>query len=171
MKNLIFAITLILSINVCAQNEFENTNVFVRVYDLQGKKIGKGKILSISETSLQLNGKGEIPVSSIGSIKTKRSAGHNILVLAAVGGAAGGLVVAPFAGMAAYAATGVVYRVAGTAAVAIGAAAAIGEAIGSTTRSKKSKSYEINGDEEKWKTFKEMIVKSRVVARFNFFAN
>jgi hypothetical protein len=40
MKSLIFVITLILSINVYVQNELENTNIFVRVYDLQGKKIG-----------------------------------------------------------------------------------------------------------------------------------
>ena len=82
MKNLIFAITLILSINVCAQNEFENTNIFVRVYDLEGEKIGKSR--------------GE--------------------------GAAG---------------------------------AAIG---GITILFKNSKSYEINGDMEKWKAFKEMII-------------
>ena len=88
MKNLIFAITLILSINVCAQNEFENTNIFVRVYDLDGKKIGKGKILSILETSLQLYRKGEsvkVMVNGIGSIKTKHSAGINVLVGAAIG--------------------------------------------------------------------------------------
>jgi len=76
---------LILSINVCAQNEFENTNIFVRVYDLEGKKIGKGKILSISETSLQLYRKGEFIVNGIGSIKTKHSGGNNRLIGAASG--------------------------------------------------------------------------------------
>jgi hypothetical protein len=79
---------LILSINVCAQNRLKNTNVFVRIYDLQGKKISKGKLLSISETSLQLNRKREsvkIPANNIYSIITKRTAGNNVLVGAAIG--------------------------------------------------------------------------------------
>ena len=41
MKNLFFAIALILSINISAQKGTEKTNVFVRVYDLQGKKLAK----------------------------------------------------------------------------------------------------------------------------------
>ena len=100
MKNLVFAITLILSINVCAQNGIENTNVFVRVYDLQGEKIGKGKILSISETSLQLYRKGgsvEFLVINIGSIKKKRSGGHNILIGAATGATTMAILGAAFA--------------------------------------------------------------------------
>ena len=160
MKILIFAITLILSINVCAQNGFENTYVFVRVYDLQGKKIGKGKIFSISETSLQLNRKGEsvkIPVSSIGFIKTKHSEGNNVLVGAVIGattmGIFGAITAEPDAIILGYSASE------GAAAGAIGggiAGAAIG---GITILFKNSKSYIINGDKGKWKAFKEMIIK------------
>ncbi len=94
MKTIIFAITLILSMNVYAQNELENTYVFVRVYDLHGKRIAKGNIFSISETSLQLHTKGEpieIPVSSIGSIKTKNSAANNFLIGAVTGAIAGAI--------------------------------------------------------------------------------
>tara|TARA_B100001059_G_C17541187_1_gene430513 strand:- start:146 stop:628 length:483 start_codon:yes stop_codon:yes gene_type:complete len=159
MKNLIFAITLILSINVYAQNEFENTNIFVRVYDLDGKKIGKGKILSISETSLQLYRKGEsvkVKVNGIGSIKTKHSAGNNVLVGAATGATTmailGAATAEPDAWILGYtagegAAAGAFLG--GTAGAAIG---------GITILFKNSKSYEINGDIEKWKAFKEMII-------------
>ncbi len=160
MKNLILVITLILSINVCAQNGLENTNVFVRVYDLQGKKISKGKILSISETSLQLNRKGEsmnIPVESIGSIKTKRSAGNNVLFGAATGATTmailGAATADPDAWIFGYtagegAATGALLG--GTAGAAIG---------GITILFKNSKSYEINGDKVKLKAFTELKLK------------
>jgi len=159
MKNLIFAITLILSINVCAQNGFENTYVFVRVYDLQGKKIGKGKIFSISETSLQLNRKGEsvkIPVSSIGFIKTKHSEGNNVLVGAVIGATTMGIFGATIAE------PGLLFGFSASEGAAGGvvlggiAGAAIG---GITILFKNSKSYEINGDKAKWKAFKEMIIK------------
>ncbi len=152
MKNLIFAITLILSINVCAQNGFENTNVFVRVYDLQGKKINKGKILSISETSLQLNRKGEIPVGSIGLIKMRRSIGHNILVGASIGATITGLLVAVLGDNGDVGAVGLI-------AIATVGGAASGALDGIDFLSKKPKSYEINGDKVKWKEFKEMIIK------------
>jgi len=153
MKNLIFAITLIMSLNIWAQNRFENTNVFVRVYDLQGKKISKGKILSISETSLQVESV-EIPVNSIGSIKTKRSAGHNVLEGAVIGASTMGILGAATANQDSFftagdsAVIGAVFG--GTAGAAIG---------GITILFKNSKSYEINGDFEKWKAFEEMIIK------------
>lgn len=160
MKNLIFVITLILSSNVCAQNEFENTNVFVRVYDVQGKKIGKGKILSISDTLLQVYRKEasmKVLVRDIGSIKTKHAAGNNVLVGAAIGATSmailGAATADPDAWLFGYTA---------------GEGAAAGALLGGTTGAaiggitilfKNSKSYEINGDMEKWKAFKEMIIK------------
>jgi hypothetical protein len=159
MKNLIFVITLIFSVNVYAQNRFENTNVFVRVYDSLGKKISKGKILSISDTSLQLNRKGEsleILVSSIATIKTKRSAGNNVLVGATIGATSmailGAATADPDAWILGYTAgegAGAGALLGGTAGAAIG---------GITILFKNSKSYEINGDMEKWKAFKEMIL-------------
>ena len=160
MKNLIFTITLILSINLCAQNEFENTNIFVRVYDLDGKKIGKGKILSISETSLQLYRKGEsvkVKVNGIGSIKTKHSAGNNVLV----GAVTGATTMAILGAVTADPDDWILGYTAGEGAAAgafLGGTA--GAAIGIITiLFKNSKSYEINGDIEKWKAFKEMIIR------------
>ena len=160
MKNLIFAITLILGINVCAQNAYENTNVFVRVYDLQGNKIGKGKILSISESSLQLNRKREsveIPVSSIGSIKTKRSAGNNVLIGAVTGATTMAILGAATADPDAWICCNTAAEGA-TAGALVGGT--VGAAIGGITiLFKNSKSYEINGDKAKLKAFKEMIIK------------
>lgn len=159
MKYLIVAITLLLSINLCAQNEFQNTKVFVRIYDLQSKKIAKGKIVSISETAVQLANKGEtidIPLSSIGAIKTKRSAGHNVLVGAGSGATAIAILGAATAdpddwlfgytageGAAAGALLG------GTAGAAIG---------GLTILFKNSKSYDINGDKVKLEAMKASIL-------------
>lgn len=159
MKNLIVAITLILSSTVCAQNDFENTNIFVRVYDLQGKKIGKGKILSISDMSLQLYRKEAsitVLLPDIGSIKTKHAAGNNVLVGAAIGATTlailGAASADPDAWLFAYtagegAAAGALLG--GTAGAAVG---------GITILFKNSDSYEINGDTEKWKAFKEMMI-------------
>jgi len=159
MKNLIFAISMILSINVCAQNGFENANVFVRAYDLQGKKISKGKILSISETSLQLNRNGEsmeIPLSSLGSIKTKHSAGNNILVGAATGATTMALLGVATADPDAF----LGYTAGGGAVLGGILGAPLGAVIGGITiLFKNSKSYEINGDKIKWKEFKEVIIK------------
>ena len=91
MKNLIFITILFLSANVCAQTESKDTSIYVRIYDLQGKKIGMGDIQSISNTSLKLcnnrlvsNGYSDnFPLHRIGSIRTKHSGGQNVLVGAA----------------------------------------------------------------------------------------
>jgi len=159
MKNLFFAIALILSIHISAQEGTEKANVFVRVYDLQGKKISKGNILSISDTSLQLKGKREpmkISARSIGLIKTKHSGGNNILIGAATGATflaiLGAITADPDAMIMGYsaaegAAAGVLFG--GPAGATIG---------GITMLFKKSKSYKINGEELKWKAFKETII-------------
>ncbi|WP_047245640.1 hypothetical protein [Maribacter thermophilus] len=159
MKSVVLAITLILSTGIYAQNEFENTNVFVRVYDLEGKKVGRGKIYSITETSLQLYRKEvffEIPVSNIGSIRTKRSAGNNILVGAATGATSMAVLGAATADPNA---TFFAYSVGEGAGAGALLGATLGAGIGGiTVLFKNSKSYEISGDKVKWKAFKEMIL-------------
>lgn len=160
MKNLMFAIALLFSMTVCAQTRIKkNTNVFVRVYDLQGKKIGKGNILSMSETSLQLYRKEELVTvlaSNIGSIKTKHSAGNNVLIGAVIGATAmatlGAATADPDALILGYTAgegASVGALLGGTAGAAIG---------GITILFKNSKLYQINGDREQWMAFKEMIL-------------
>ena len=158
MKNLFFAIALILSINISAQKEKQKINMFVRVYDLQGNKISKGNILRITDTTLQLNaetGPVEIEVSDIGLIKTKRSAGNNILIGSVIGAS-------PIIILAAVSSepnsdffgNSVWEGAAAGAAIGLPVGAAIG---GITSLFKNSKSYKINGEKLKWIAFKETI--------------
>lgn len=158
MKNVLLAIALTFSMNVFAQTGSEISNVFIRVYDLDGRKIAKGKIYSIPGSSIELTRKNEvqeIPLNRIGSIRTKHSAGNNVLIGAAIGGSvmavAGAASADPDAWILAYS-TGE-----GAAAGAILGGAA-GAAIGGiTVLFKRSKKYEINGDKEKLETFKKVV--------------
>lgn len=87
-----FILTMAFLISVMAFGQADlYRDTFIRVYDLEGKKINKGTISSISENGLILNLRGEtteIPVSTIGIIKTKRSGGHNVATGAAIGAGA-----------------------------------------------------------------------------------
>lgn len=160
MKNLIFAITLILSFNIYAQDGFKKANIFVRVYDLQGKKIGKGRIGSITDTLLHLNKDKEslkIPVRSIGLIKTDRSAGNNVLVGAATGATAFAIL-----GVATSDSEDTWFGYTAGEGAAAGAilGGIAGAAIGGITvlfKNSKSNEISINGDELKLKAFKELI--------------
>jgi len=151
-KIAVFVISLILCSSVFAQNVIENPKIFVRIYDLQGKKIGKGKVVSITDTSIQLTRSQKkieiIPVNNIGLIKTKRSEGHHVLVCAATG--------------ATILATAFVIDVENDkdwTPIAIIAGTAIGSTAGAlvglvTYNNKNSIFYEINGDLSKWNEFK-----------------
>ena len=89
MRLLITILLVTLTFSVSAQK-----SVFVRVYDLSGNKIHKGKVIAVTETSLQLKSTENevtIPANSIGMIKTKRSPGHNVAWGAALGGVAGSI--------------------------------------------------------------------------------
>ena len=96
MKNSIFIILLIFSVQLTAQNEVERKKVMVRVYNLEGKKISKGKFQSISETSLELIRYGQpiiIPADRIGYIKkTRHSAVRSILIGSATGAVLSGII-------------------------------------------------------------------------------
>ena len=80
-------ITIILLLSLCC-SVVAQKSIFVRVYDLEGKKMNKGRVLSVTNPSLHLK-KGRraviIPVQNIGYIKTKRSEGHNVLVGSLIG--------------------------------------------------------------------------------------
>lgn len=158
MKYLIITIILVLSINATAQNEVVKANIFIRVYDLQGKKINKGKIKSISKTSLDLYLKRKVTtihLSKIGKIKTKHSGGHNVLKGALIGGsslAAIGLLDGDDN-------PGIISFSAGDKALLgfIGGSFSGSVVGGVTTIFKKSKLYIIDADEMKFKDFKEKI--------------
>lgn len=152
MKNLLFAITLLLCLNITAQELPKKSKFFVRVYNNEGKKIAKGKILKITDSTLVLKkGRSSIKVASneISYLKTKRSNYHNAL-LGAAGGLGLGLATAntkpsyfnPSPGRSRF-----------TSSLA---GAIIGYGIGYiTTIFKNSKQYIIGGDAQKWQGFKE----------------
>jgi len=162
MKNLFIAIALILITNISAQEGTEKTNVFVRVYDLQNKLMRKGRMLSVSDTSLELKRKKKIMLiafDSVGLIKTHRSAGHNALIGAAV--------VAPLFAMTGAASTNSDWDNE-TMLYSTGQGAAIGAVLGAITGAvlggiannilkTKPQVFEINGDKLKWQEFKETI--------------
>jgi len=92
MKKLILLLALLISINISAQQENVTKKLFVRVFNIDGKKIGKGHIYSINDSSLILSKNKklkELNLKKINKIKTKRSGGHNVLVGATSGALVG----------------------------------------------------------------------------------
>jgi len=155
MKRLVTFLFLIsICFQVCAQKP-----IFVRVYNLNGKKINTGRVLAATDTSLQLKTESRetvnISINTIGTIKTRRSGGHNVLMGSLAGAGAFAIVgvatadpndqiVAYSAGEGALA--GVV--------LGIPVGAAIG---GITVLFKKSGTFVINGKVEQWKAFQSYI--------------
>ena len=95
MKFMFFiTLALISSSILYAQKTKNKAAPFVRVYDLNCKKISNGRIASVTDTSL-ITGPREKPVnigvSKIGFIKTKRSVGNNVLWGAAIGAGFGAI--------------------------------------------------------------------------------
>ena len=73
---------------MASQQEIKSQKLFVRVFDLDGKKIGKGHMYSINDSLLILSRNKTLKEwynNQIGKIKTKRSRGHNVLVGATSG--------------------------------------------------------------------------------------
>ena len=148
----VFVISLIFCANLFAQNETASHNVFVRVYNLQNKKIGKGKILAITESSIQLiRGKkiDTIAARNIGLIKTKRSGGHNVLIGAATGAAIMGVFVASDTNE-----DNAFISVEGDILVGAIMGGTVGAVLGGiTVYTKNTVTYEINGKVSKWNDF------------------
>ncbi len=149
MKILSLALFIAFSCSVWAQK-----TIFIRVYNLSGKKINKGHLLSVTDSTLLLEGKNSsliIPVTSIGFIKTNRSAGNNLLIGSLAGGAtlaiAGAVSSNPDKTILSF-----------TPAQGAATGAAIGLPVGAMIGAldmlfKHSKKYLINGDTIKWKLF------------------
>ena len=160
MKNVLLVLILVFSFNVGAQPEAKITTPFLRVYNLEGKKIGKGKMIAISEENLQLydNGKYfEIMASDIGLIKTKRSAANNILV----GAGAGAMLMAGL-GTAATSGAPRLFSSSPDEGATSGFlfGAVLGAAIGGITVPVKNPiSFPIHGDKLRWKDFMGVMVR------------
>ena len=158
VKKMMLIFALVLSTHSYAQKEIIKGGMFVRVYNLDGKKLNKGHVAFVSDTILGLKRNGnyvEINVREIGAIETKRAAGHNLLIGAAAGAATGALLGAatadPDAWVMGYT---VAEGLAGGAILGAAAGAAVG---GITVLTKDVNTYMINGDLGKWLIFKESI--------------
>lgn len=155
MKYLLFTIALFLCANITAQELPKKSKIFVRVYNNQGEKIAKGKILDITDNSLTLK-KGSssvtVPLSEIETLKTKKSNGNNVLFGAVGGSLLGFGIVASNSGPCdGFDCTGK-----GLSYVAAIILPMIGSGIGYlTTLFKNSKEYIISSDVVKWKGFME----------------
>lgn len=174
IKVLLLSLVMILSLNLYAQKRTTPKKVFLRVYNLEGKKMSKGNIVFINDSIIGLNKSGnqeKISYKDISSVKTKRSAGHNVLVGSLVGSALFAIIGGasseeetktrnvPIIGEYQYK-TG---TSPGTGAAIGGGAGLIGGAAigGITSTFKNSESHIIDGDIQKWRIFKEMIEKVR----------
>jgi len=151
---------LLFGINSYAQKETVEKVMFIRVFNLEGKKINKGHVAFVGDTILGLkkNGKDiEINVKEIGTIKTKRSAGHNILIGSAIGTATGAILGAASADPDSW----IFGYTAAEGATGFGLAGALGGAAigGISIAFKNSKAFTISGDLVKFKIFKETIDK------------
>ena len=153
MKYLLFSIALLLCINISAQELPKKSKVFVRVYNNEGQKVAKGKMLKITDDSLILKkGSNSITValSDIMYIKTKRTNNHNVL-LGGLGGV--GLVLYGSAQPGGNSGAGSAAKI-----IVAPLLVAVGSGIGYiTTLFKKSIHYSIQGDPIKWQGFKEVM--------------
>ena len=55
MKKVALLLTLLISINLSAQETTKTKTLFVRVFDLDGKKIGKGHIYAMNDSPYGAN--------------------------------------------------------------------------------------------------------------------
>jgi hypothetical protein len=92
MRKLI-ALMVLLTINISILHA--QKKVFVRVYDMSGKKTAKGFLAGTTDSSILISRDTlpvSIPVTQIGYIKTKRSAGHTILISSLTGAVVCGII-------------------------------------------------------------------------------
>ncbi|MEN3325079.1 hypothetical protein VP395_15180 [Mariniflexile soesokkakense] len=155
IKILVFTIVLMFNMGIYAQNELKTHSIFVRVYNLEGKKISKGSIVFINDSILGLKNsieKKKISLKEIGFIKTKRSAGSNVLIGVLAGTTIGAIAGASSADPDDW----FLPYTAGEGAVIFGGIGALGGGIigGFTALPKKVETYIINGDKDKWLLFR-----------------
>lgn len=154
MKNLITLVFLCFTLITHAQDSITVPDVFIRVYNLDGNKIAKGKILGFTENNLIISHNGlakEISTTLIGMIKTKHSAGNNLLI-----GASSGLLVGTIAASTEKEEEGEWNLFSKEQTMVFGAFSGMvaGSAIGGISiLFKKSETFIINGEIENWKRF------------------
>ncbi|MBX9781595.1 MAG: hypothetical protein K2X26_14715 [Chitinophagaceae bacterium] len=158
MKIIITMLMMLFSFAVVAQH-FS----FIRIYNKAGRKINKGTIVSVTDSSIALK-RGSvilnIPATDIGYIKTKHSTGNNILVASSI---SAGVLAIFFAATAEPNKTPSFNAGEGFA-LGVLAGAPLGTVIGGiTTLFKNSKTFIINGDATKWKEFQSAANKDKAL--------
>lgn len=157
MRILLFVLMMVTGFNLFGQEKVNKNKVFIRGYNEEGKKFAKGIFLATTDTTLLMERKGKsipIPVRDIGKIKTKHSAGHNVLAGAAFVAAPAAILGAISADPDDFLGYTAGEGLMGGALIGGGIGAAIG---GLTVLFKNSNTYEINGNLHKWKAFQEQL--------------
>lgn len=155
MKNILLFLAFLLVSYSYGQQKIKTTGEFVRVYNLQNKKVGKGKIIVLSDSLLKLKrNRGEFSFSpqEIGFIHTKRAPGNNVLI-----GSLSGATILAIAGASSSDPDGLVLDYTPGEGALMGALFGIipGAALGYfTVIFKKSEVYPINGNLANWQTFR-----------------
>lgn len=169
-KSLILCTVLFLNTSANSQTSKEEQGKFVRVYNLKGKKINKGRVVYINDSILGLK-KGDkfvkVSINGIGQIKTKRSSGNSVLTASLIGGTAGALIGAATSQEQTKTGNNWLFgeyqyttgTSPGTGAAIVGGVGLIGGALIGLGSSlfKKQETFVINGDINKWSIFKELI--------------
>lgn len=167
LKTIILLFVLTLFANVYSQNNTISHGMYVRVYNLESKKISKGKLFAVSDTILILKRNSKLinlEPMKIGYIKTKRSIGNNILVGSLLGGVSGAIIGAASSNQETKTGDGgwLFGKYEYTTGVSSGTGTVIGGSIGilggaitglGISAFKNSNTFLINGDEAKWKAF------------------
>ena len=174
MKHILITLLFTISMHVIAQNGASDTlinevsdtstdkvagmDIFIRIYNLEGRKVHKGRIRSVSRTLIELQElpSGDfisIPFNEIGKIKTKRSGGNTIAKCAVIGGTSGAIIGFSQGDGVFGVFTAIDYAIVGLVSGGVLGAAAVG--IMATF--KKSKLYIIDGDELKFYDFREKL--------------
>jgi hypothetical protein len=155
LKGALLLFVVFTSLSMYSQNQTKENKMFVRVFDFDGKKIGKGYIVVATDSTLELSKSNEyksISLKNIKYIKTKRSAGSNVLVGSIVGATTLGVLGAATADPDAW----IFGYTAAEGALSFGLLGAVGGgAIGGITSVfKNAKTFFIEGNNEKWKKFR-----------------
>jgi len=170
MKKLIpFLLLILLFIQAGAQKK-----LFVRVYDNSGKRINNGFVVGTTDSSLRLlknKDTIDLPISGFSFIKTKRSAGNNLLVGSMIGAAAFGFIGIASANPDDF--LGYTAAEGFSAGILFGAPA--GAAIGGLSALLKNpRTFSVNGDKENWRefqTFAEKVIQNKRFPKFPYLFN
>jgi hypothetical protein len=133
---------------------FSQDEVFIRVYDLIGNKVGSGRITMLTDTCVHIQQDAshntEFLLSGIGRIKTKRAVGYNM----AIGAGACGLVFAVVMASAADPDDFPLSKLKGSA-IGIGIGVPTGAVIGGIAAlSRKPKTFFIQSSSFRWNAFR-----------------